>query len=148
MQKIMIQNRLKAVFVLVFSLFSFYSFAVEFDRAAVSVDNIKLDVEYAHTFEQRATGLMYRESLCANCGMLFKYTKPRKASMWMKNTYIPLDVAFIDKQGKITDIRAMQPHDLTSIGSSTDVLYALEMNLGWFAKHNIKVGQSVEIQIP
>jgi uncharacterized membrane protein (UPF0127 family) len=65
--------------------------------------------------------------------------------MWMKNTLMPLDVAFIRADGKITDIKAMQPHDLTTIASSQPVLYAWEMNQGWFAKNAIKVGDMVVI---
>ena len=66
--------------------------------------------------------------------------------MWMKNTYIPLDVAFIDKKGTITDIKPLQPHDLTSVGASTKVMYALEMNQGWFARHDIQVGDHIVIK--
>ena len=66
-------------------------------------------------------------------------------SLWMKNTFIALDVAFIKANGEITDIKPMQPEDLTTVGASTDVLYALEMNQGWFAKHGIKVGDKLTI---
>ncbi|MDO6695038.1 DUF192 domain-containing protein [Aliiglaciecola sp. 3_MG-2023] len=148
MQKTITKHVYAAALFLGLSLLSFASHAVEFDEAKVQIREIALAVEYAHSFEQRATGLMHRKSLCDNCGMLFKYSRPRIAGMWMKNTFIPLDVAFIDDQGKITDIRGMQPHDLTSINSSTEVLYALEMNLGWFAKHNVNVGDIVEVAIP
>nr|WP_260681631.1 DUF192 domain-containing protein [Aliiglaciecola sp. M165] len=124
------------------------SYGIEFERAKVQVNDIVLDVEYALTFEQRATGLMYRQSLCTNCGMLFKYSRPRIAGMWMKNTNIPLDVAFIDEHGKIIDIKAMQPHDLTSISSSKEVLYALEMNQGWFKSNGVEVGQIMRFSLP
>lgn len=148
MQKFMIKNVYAAVLFIAASVLSLAASAVEFEEATVQVADTVLTVEYAKSFEQRATGLMYREELCESCGMLFKYSQPRIAGMWMKNTFIPLDVAFIDEKGKITDIRSMQPHDLTSINSSTKVLYALEMNIGWFAKHNVKVGHFVQIQTP
>lgn len=122
--------------------------AVEFERAKVTVNDLKLDVEYALTFEQRATGLMHRKSMCKNCGMLFKYSRPLIASMWMKNTYIPLDIAFVDQNGKIVDIKAMQPHDLTSISSSKEVLYALEMNQGWFKANGVEVGHMMQFFLP
>ena len=61
----------------------------------------------------------------------------------MQNTFLALDVAFITSDGVITDIKPMQPHDLTSVGASEAVLYALEMNQGWFAKNGIKVGDKI-----
>jgi uncharacterized membrane protein (UPF0127 family) len=102
-------------------------------------------LEYANTFELRAQGLMHREKMCESCGMIFNFKQIKRAGMWMKNTLIPLDVAFIRADGKITDIKAMQPHDLTTIASSQPVLYAWEMNQGWFAKNAIKVGDTVVI---
>ena len=65
----------------------------------------------------------------------------------MKNTLIPLDVAFIRADGKITDIKAMQPHDLSTISASQKVLYAWEMNQGWFAQNGIKVGDTVAVPL-
>lgn len=118
---------------------------VAFDRIDVTVNELTLNVEYAESFEQRATGLMFRKQMCGQCGMLFRYESVRMASMWMKNTYIPLDVAFADEKGIITDIIAMQPHDLTSIRSSAPVLYALEMNQGWFKENGVKVGDTLKI---
>lgn len=109
----------------------------------ITVKDIKLQVEYADTFELRSKGLMFRKTLCDQCGMLFKFDSPRHASMWMKNTYIPLDIAFITAEGVISDIIQMEPHDLTPIGSSKLVVYALEMNQGWYAKHQIKVGDKL-----
>ncbi|GAC03715.1 MAG: DUF192 domain-containing protein [Paraglaciecola chathamensis] len=114
----------------------------------ITLQDIPLEVEYAHTFEQRAMGLMYRKTLCEQCGMLFKFSGSKKASMWMQNTFLALDVAFITSDGVITDIKPMQPHDLTSVGASEAVLYALEMNQGWFAKNGIKVGDKMVIKTP
>jgi uncharacterized membrane protein (UPF0127 family) len=118
---------------------------VVFDSTSLVIGEEKLDVEYAKTFEQRARGLMFRKSLCDDCGMFFKFESPRHAGMWMKNTFIPLDVAFIDRNGVITDIKPLTPHSLKSVGSSKEVLYALEMNQGWFAEHNIRVGDQITI---
>lgn len=116
-----------------------------FPSVRVVINENDLTVEYAQTFEQRAQGLMYRQSLCEQCGMLFRFDSERMVSMWMKNTFIPLDVAFISKDGHITDIKPMYPHDLTPTGASTPVLYALEMNQGWFARNKIVVGDHVKI---
>lgn len=119
---------------------------MDFAHATISVKDLNLEVEYAKTPQQRARGLMFRKDLCEDCGMLFLFTPPRRASMWMKNTFVPLDVAFIDRDGVITDIKPLQPHDLTSVGASTKVMYALEMNQGWFAKNKIKVGDQIRVQ--
>lgn len=115
---------------------------------------IKLEVkenvyilEYAKTYEQRAKGLMHRATLCENCGMLFQFNQSKMAGFWMKNTLIPLDIAFVRADGMITDIKSMKPHDLTTTKSSQSVLYAWEMNLGWFTKNGIQVGDTVEILV-
>ncbi|WP_343861712.1 DUF192 domain-containing protein [Aliiglaciecola litoralis] len=149
MQKIMINRVFGLALILCISISAVFAQDVEFDRATVQLESeqfsMQLNVEYAQTFEQRAQGLMYRESMCENCGMLFEYSHARIASMWMKNTLLPLDVAFVDKDGIITDIIAMQPHDLTSVRSSKEVLYALEMNQGWFTKQGFKVGDTMRV---
>lgn len=118
---------------------------VQFGNATVTMAGTSYDVEYAESYEQRARGLMFREQLCEDCGMLFHFSPAKRASMWMKNTLIPLDVAFITKAGVITDIKPLEPQDLTSVGASQVVSYALEMNQGWFAKHNIQKGDQIVI---
>ncbi len=117
----------------------------KFKQATVNVGGKNLTVEYADNFDLRAQGLQHRKSLCTDCGMLFNFGQSRKVSMWMKNTYIPLDVAFITKAGKITDIKAMQPLDMTSVPSSARVRFALEMNQGWFKRHGVKEGDTLVI---
>jgi hypothetical protein len=112
----------------------------------ISFANKSLQVEFADSFEERALGLMYRKGLCEDCGMLFQFDVERMASIWMKNTFVPLDLAYITVDGNIIDIMQLKPHDLTSIKSSKQVLYALEMNQGWFAKNNIKVGDKISIE--
>jgi uncharacterized membrane protein (UPF0127 family) len=120
---------------------------IVFPQIEVKVNQQVHPLEYANTFELRAQGLMHREQMCESCGMLFNFKQIKRAGMWMKNTLIPLDVAFIRADGTITDIKAMQPHDLTTIASSQPVLYAWEMNQGWFAKNAIKVGDTVVIPL-
>ncbi|MFT4939320.1 MAG: uncharacterized membrane protein (UPF0127 family) [Paraglaciecola sp.] len=117
----------------------------EFGQISLKIKTIEVNVEYADTYELRAQGLMFRKFLCPDCGMFFRFGNPRLAGIWMKNTFVPLDVAFIRKDGVITDIKALVPHDLTSINSSKIVLYALEMNQGWFKKNGISVGDTVQI---
>lgn len=102
---------------------------------------VRLSVEVAATERDRQKGLMFRTSLPQNSGMLFVFEKDRRLSFWMKNTYIPLDIAFIDSHGIIKDIYQMRPLD-TSVfyNSSAEVRYALEVNQWWFAKNGISVG--------
>ncbi len=109
----------------------------------VIISGVKFEIEIADTQETRARGLMFRESLPEKNGMLFVYDKKQTLNFWMKNTQIPLSIAFIDEQGFITDILDMQPFDESSHRSSCDVKYALELNQGEFQKHKISVGDKV-----
>lgn len=118
---------------------------VTFKQANIQVAGKNLHVEYADSAALRARGLMFRKSLCEDCGMLFKFAPPRQVAMWMKNTFVPLDVAYFTKDGTITDIKPLQPHNLTPVGSSKAISYALEMNQGWFAKHKVSVGDKIKI---
>jgi len=104
-----------------------------------------IQAEVAVTDDQREVGLMYREKMPANAGMLFVFGAPATQCMWMKNTPLPLSVAFIDAAGKIVNIEDMQPHTLDSHCSTkgVPVRYALEMNLGWFRQKNIKPGITI-----
>lgn len=104
-----------------------------------------IQAELAATEEQREQGLMYREKMPVNAGMLFVFGNPATQCMWMKNTPLPLSVAFIDASGKIINIEDMQPHTLDSHCSTraVPVRYALEMNLGWFKQRNIKPGMNI-----
>lgn len=117
-----------------------------FGQISVEVKNKVVQLELADTFQLRSQGLMHRQSLCDECGMLFIYNQSQQGSMWMKNTNIPLDVAFIRKDGVITDISAMQPHDENITASSEKVSYAWEMNQGWFKRNGISVGDTVSIK--
>ena len=118
---------------------------IAFGEAQLALNDIAITVEYAHSFEQRARGLMHRADLCAECGMLFEFNRPRVAGFWMKNTLIPLDIAYIDSKGVIADIKPMHPLVLESVPSSRPVKYALEMNQGWFAKKGVRVGDKVRV---
>lgn len=112
-------------------------------KIPLTIGATNIQVEYADTAQKRQLGLMFRRQLCEDCGMLFKFDSPRIGSIWMKNTYIGLDLAYIDEQGTIVDIEQLQAHNLTPVKSSSVVLYALEMNQGWFAKQDIRVGDTV-----
>ena len=88
----------------------------------------------------RAQGLMYRKSMAQNAGMLFIFDEAAVHCMWMKNTLIPLSVAFIDDRGAIVNIEDMAPQTEASHCAGQPVRYALEMNRGWFAARGVKPG--------
>jgi len=105
----------------------------------------KLRVQVARTEAEKAKGLMFRESLGKDEGMLFIYDREEMLSFWMKNTRIPLSIAFIDQQGRIVDIQDMEPFSLRTRVSARPAQYALEVNQGWFKKNGIDVGDSVHL---
>ena len=96
--------------------------------------------EVAADMSSRSQGLMHRKSLAPNAGMLFVFDEAAPHCMWMKNTYIPLSVAFIDAQGVIINIADMTPHSEQSHCAARPAVYALEMTQGWFAQRGIKAG--------
>jgi hypothetical protein len=87
---------------------------------------------------------MHRRILPENRGMLFVFEEAGAHAMWMKNTYIPLSVAFLDERGGVINIADMEPHTVDSHGAARPARYALEANRGWFAKRGIKPGARVE----
>ena len=100
--------------------------------------------EVAYTFETRAQGLMFRKYLGPNEGMFFVFPQAEIQCMWMKNTLIPLSVAFIDEKGKIISISDMQPQTETSHCAAAPAKFALEMPGGWFAAKGIKSGTAIQ----
>lgn len=87
---------------------------------------------------------MFREKMAQNEGMVFVFDGPAEVCMWMKNTLLPLSVAFIDGNGKIVNIEDMKPQSLDSHCAKSLVRYALEMNAGWFKQKNVKPGSLIE----
>ena len=104
---------------------------------------VSVEVELARTDEERSTGLMFRTELEDGKGMLFMFESDQILSFWMKNTLIPLSIAYIAYDGKIIDIRNMQPQDLTPVNSSRSVRYALEVPQNWFSRAGIQEGDIV-----
>jgi uncharacterized membrane protein (UPF0127 family) len=102
-----------------------------------------IQAEVAATDADRQQGLMHRRQMGPNEGMVFLFDAPAGVCMWMKNTFVPLSVAFIDKEGKIVNIEDMQPQTTESHCAKSVVRYALEMNRGWFQKKNIKPGSVI-----
>jgi hypothetical protein len=99
-----------------------------------------ITAEVAANDPTRTRGLMFRKSLPANHGMLFLFDRKATHCMWMRNTLIPLSVAFIEDDGTIVNIENMQPHDDSSHCARQPVRYALEMEQGWFGKRGIGPG--------
>lgn len=108
------------------------------------IESKKIFVEVAKTPEQLSKGLMFRKKLDEDSGMLFVFDKPKDLSFWGMNTFMPLDIAFIDEEGVIKDIKRIKEHDLNSVKSSCPCKYALEISDGWFNKNNFQVGDYIE----
>ena len=118
--------------------------AAELPEVTLAVAGNKLTAEVASNDVQRSAGLMHRRMLPENRGMLFIFPDVAMHGMWMMNTYVPLSVAFLDREGRIINIEDMQPQTQNSHTAAKPAKYALEMNLGWFAKRGIKPGTKVE----
>jgi uncharacterized membrane protein (UPF0127 family) len=114
----------------------------------VQVGDDTVIAEVASTEAQRARGLMYRRKLGRDRGMLFVYPKARTLSFWMKNTYVPLTIAYLDADRHVVDLVDMAPRSTAAHPSSAPARYALEMQQGWFAQHGVAVGDRVEFTLP
>jgi hypothetical protein len=122
-----------------------YSQQREEISSLLTIKGKKIRVEVVRTEQEKARGLMFRDKLGADEGMLFVYEKEEFLTFWMKNTPLPLSIAFIDRKGKIVDIQDMEPFSLRTHTSARPARYALEMNKNWFQKNGIKVGDVVEM---
>ncbi len=109
----------------------------------VKVGAHPLKVEVAANDAEREKGLMFRKSMGRNDGMLFVFDEPAYHAMWMKNTLIPLSVAFLDRDGVILNVMDMEPQTLDAHQAAGPALYAIETNVGWFADHQVKAGDRV-----
>ena len=110
----------------------------------LKIGNHGIRAEVANTEDSRRQGLMFRDRLGDGAGMIFLYPVPEVTAMWMKNTRIPLSVAFIDRGGRILNIEDMAPFSEGAHASRGEAAYALEVNRGWFSKRGIKAGDRVE----
>ena len=114
-------------------------------KITIRVDGIPVRVEIADSPEERRQGLMFRETLSADEGMLFVFEREQLLSFWMKDTPIPLSIAFVSRDGEIVAIQDMEPLDERTFHQSPrPALYALEMNRGWFGRHEVAAGDPVE----
>lgn len=107
------------------------------------VGNERVSAEIAWTVEDRRQGLMHRESMPEDHGMLFIFPEERLLSFWMKDTPLPLSIAFADAGGRIVTIADLEPNSEAVVGSRVPASYALEMNRGWFTRHGVFPGDSI-----
>lgn len=107
--------------------------------------DVRLAVEVARTTSEREQGLMHREELDEDSGMIFIWDRPTTGGFWMKNTLIPLSIAFISQEGAIIDIQDMQPQTLDSHSPGRSYMYAVEVNQGYFGEKGIAVGDMVDV---
>ncbi len=114
------------------------------DRVVLGIKGRKLTVEVACDPYSRKAGLMRRERLGEDEGMLFVFPSPERQAFWMRDTYIPLSIAFLDDRGKILEIRDMRPKDDALTVSTLRVRYALEVNQGWFRRNDVREGDAFE----
>ena len=108
---------------------------------------LPLHVEVPTNIKEFNLGLMFRESLDKNSGMLFVFEKVAQQSFHMRETNIPLDIAFIREDGIIESIKQLEPNDETSVASDGEILCAIEVNRGWFAENNVEVGDEIDIDL-
>ncbi|HEX6794522.1 MAG TPA: DUF192 domain-containing protein [Casimicrobiaceae bacterium] len=123
--------------------FPLSAISADLPQRTLTIGKNKLIVEVASTPQTRETGLMNRFSLQQDHGMLFVFEVPQELAFWMKNTYIPLSIAFVDANGRILNIEDMRPQDESTHWSSGQALYAIEMRQGWFAARGIAAGDAV-----
>ena len=107
---------------------------------------LPLNIEIPNNIRDFNLGLMFRESLETNSGMLFIFDDVQKQSFHMRETKIPLDIAFIREDGIIESIKELEPFDESAVYSEGEVLCALEVNRGWFAENNVEVGDEIDIE--
>lgn len=110
-----------------------------------SGERVEVEVEIADDDTERQRGLMGRTELAENAGMLFIFEDEQPRSFWMKDTLIPLSIAYIAADGHIVDIQDMQPLDETSYPSAEPAQYALEVNQGFFREQGIQVGDRLDL---
>ncbi len=102
-------------------------------------------LEIANTDATRQRGLMERDSMPADHGMIFVFPEERELGFWMKNTRIPLDIIYLDTGGQIVSVHQMKPYDRTNVPSAGPAKYAIELNLGHVKTTGVKVGDVLKI---
>lgn len=132
-----------AVVLLMFACAGAYAQQAKLRTTELRVGMFRIEAEVAATEQTREIGLMNRRSMAPHQGMLFVFDSSQQYCFWMKNTILPLSIAFMDEQGKIVNIEDMKPQSEDNHCAERPVRYALEMNQGWFAAKGIKAGATI-----
>jgi uncharacterized membrane protein (UPF0127 family) len=138
---------MKKLLIFCFCIFTLASCSVEAKRVTLSIKGRPLEVEIAKSKKQREKGLMFREELGWNQGMLFIFPEEQFLSFWMKDTSIPLSIAYLDEDGVVVDIYDMEPFSLDPVKSSRKCRFALEVNQGFFNDAGLVNGDSVDLSM-
>jgi len=119
----------------------------------LQLGGVTIEVEIAADEATRASGYMFREDISDSEGILFVHTSAERLGFWMKNCVVPIDIAYIDSEFRVSDIYTMAPEPTNKARStyrtykaSTEVLYALEVQGGWFASHQVHVGDTIDLK--
>ncbi|MBS0510658.1 MAG: DUF192 domain-containing protein [Proteobacteria bacterium] len=115
----------------------------ELPVAELGVGMYRIEAEVASTFQARQTGLMNRKMMPLQRGMVFVFPEDAIHCMWMRNTLLPLSVAFLDAKGRVLNVEDMQPQTEDNHCAAGAARYALEMNIGWFRERGVKPGDSI-----
>ena len=116
------------------------------DRFAIRVGSRTVQMQLALSPEEQQKGLMFRQSMGADEGMLFLFDRPQQMSFWMRNTEIPLDIGYFDPAGELKEIYPMYPHDERTVSShGRDIQFCLEMNQGWFKQNGVRPGARLDL---
>ncbi len=115
------------------------------NRFAIKVGGQVVQMQVAILAHELQQGLMFRNSMGADEGMIFLYDRPQQMSFWMRNTELPLDIGYFDSDGKLKEVYNMLPHDERPIQSLGLRQFALEMNQGWFRAHGLKPGDEIDM---
>jgi uncharacterized membrane protein (UPF0127 family) len=118
---------------------------MKFDTTTFNIKGKEFTIELAITAEQSERGLMYRDFMPDDHGMLFPFDVPQKLKFWMKNTRIPLDIVFLDKDCRVVQVIHAKPLDETSVGPDSPTQYVIELNVGMADKLGLKTGDKIDI---
>jgi uncharacterized membrane protein (UPF0127 family) len=142
-----IQTHSKALSVMIGLLFFCGSTAIEATTLNITINTTTFDLEVANTPEKRAKGLMFRKDMPQKSGMIFTYASPRYVGIWMKNTYIPLDILWVSPKKEIVYIHEnATPHSLTIMRPKHKAQYVIELNSGSVKRFDLKVGDKVSFK--
>lgn len=117
-------------------------------QSTVRCGRAALEAEVVADPESRARGLMFRRALDPDAGMLFVFPQDTLGAFWMRDTYIPLSIAFIDHSGLVVGIFDLAPFDENPVGPAAEYRYALETNLGWFQQQGVEPGALCDLGLP